>query len=154
MNSLFDLTGKVAIVTGAARGIGQGIALELARAGADVVVEVERRLRAVRDRLGQSGLSPAGLRRRLQSGPAIDPIGRCRTGETPVSGSSPADVSVLDVATVQSPAHPIRTSCVYPPINCHRWYWQAFRDGDDECGPFGWGETEAIAVANLLEQEE
>ncbi len=36
--SIFDLKGKVAIVTGAARGIGQGIALELARQGADVVV--------------------------------------------------------------------------------------------------------------------
>ncbi len=35
---LFDLTGKIAIVTGAARGIGQSIAVELARAGADVVV--------------------------------------------------------------------------------------------------------------------
>jgi len=38
MTSLFDLTRKVAIVTGAARGIGQGIAIELAKAGADVVV--------------------------------------------------------------------------------------------------------------------
>jgi len=38
MAGLFDLTGKVAIVTGAARGIGQGIAVEMARAGADVVV--------------------------------------------------------------------------------------------------------------------
>ncbi|MDP3026411.1 MAG: SDR family NAD(P)-dependent oxidoreductase [Nanoarchaeota archaeon] len=38
MAGLFDLTGKVAIVTGAARGIGQGIAVELARAGADIVV--------------------------------------------------------------------------------------------------------------------
>jgi len=35
---LFDLTGKVALVTGASRGLGQGMALALARAGADVVV--------------------------------------------------------------------------------------------------------------------
>ena len=34
------LLGKKALVTGAARGIGQGCALELARAGADVVVNV------------------------------------------------------------------------------------------------------------------
>ena len=38
MNSLFSLTDKVAIVTGAGRGIGKGIALGLAQAGADVVV--------------------------------------------------------------------------------------------------------------------
>lgn len=33
----YDLTGKVAIVTGAAKGIGKGIALTLAEAGADIV---------------------------------------------------------------------------------------------------------------------
>ena len=33
---LFKLTGKVAIVTGAARGLGQGLALAMAEAGADV----------------------------------------------------------------------------------------------------------------------
>jgi len=35
--SPFDLTGKVAIVTGSVQGIGQGIALSLAQAGADIV---------------------------------------------------------------------------------------------------------------------
>jgi len=38
MSSVFSLADKVAIVTGAGRGIGKGIALGLAQAGADVVV--------------------------------------------------------------------------------------------------------------------
>lgn len=36
--SIFDLTGKNAIVTGGNRGLGRGMALALARAGADVAV--------------------------------------------------------------------------------------------------------------------
>ena len=37
-DSPFDLTGKTALVTGAARGLGRQIALDLARAGADVAL--------------------------------------------------------------------------------------------------------------------
>lgn len=37
MNNPFDLTGKTALVTGAKRGLGKGIAVGLANAGADIV---------------------------------------------------------------------------------------------------------------------
>lgn len=42
--SAFELTGEIAMVTGAGKRIGKAIALELARAGADVVIHVNRSL--------------------------------------------------------------------------------------------------------------
>ena len=42
-NNLFDLTGRVAIVTGASRGLGQYFARALAKAGADLVVTSRKR---------------------------------------------------------------------------------------------------------------
>lgn len=38
MSSLFDLTGKVAIITGASRGIGEAISQRMAEAGAKLVI--------------------------------------------------------------------------------------------------------------------
>ncbi|MBV9785718.1 MAG: SDR family oxidoreductase [Acidisphaera sp.] len=43
MSSLFDLSGKVAVVTGSSRGIGRAIAERLAEHGADVVVSSRKR---------------------------------------------------------------------------------------------------------------
>jgi NAD(P)-dependent dehydrogenase (short-subunit alcohol dehydrogenase family) len=62
MSTLFDLSGKVALVTGGSRGLGREIVLGLARAGADVAIvsrkydaceAVAREVRA----LGRRGLS-------------------------------------------------------------------------------------------------
>ncbi len=43
VQNLFDLTGKVALVTGASRGLGQYMARALARAGADLIVTARRK---------------------------------------------------------------------------------------------------------------
>ena len=64
MEPLFDLTGRVAVVTGGSKGIGKQIVLDLAGAGADVVV-VSRHLeesQAVADEVIQKGRKGLALR--------------------------------------------------------------------------------------------
>src|SRR5258706_4880446 len=56
-----SLAGRVAVVTGAGSGIGRGVALELARAGAQLVLVdvVARRLEAVESEVGDCLLAAA-----------------------------------------------------------------------------------------------
>jgi NAD(P)-dependent dehydrogenase (short-subunit alcohol dehydrogenase family) len=65
--SLFDLTGKVALVTGASRGIGREIALALAGAGADVVLASRKQegLDAVAEEIAALGGEAEGVGRAL-----------------------------------------------------------------------------------------
>lgn len=60
---LFDLTGKVAAVSGAGRGIGKTIALALARAGVDLVVfsRTEEQFRATAQEIEALGRHALGL---------------------------------------------------------------------------------------------
>lgn len=55
MSKLFDLSGKVALVTGARTGLGQGMALALAGAGADIVALGSSPMPETAERVRQTG---------------------------------------------------------------------------------------------------
>ncbi|MFD2627640.1 SDR family oxidoreductase [Oceanobacillus kapialis] len=61
MNDLFDLTGKVAVVTGGNRGLGKGMALGLASAGADVVIIARNVTEDVLDEIRNEGVRAHGI---------------------------------------------------------------------------------------------
>lgn len=48
----------------------------------------------------------------------------------------------------------IVTSFVYPPIPVRQFDWCAYRDGEEEAGGYGYGATEAEAIADLKLNEE
>src|SRR5512144_1206374 len=59
---MFDLSGRVALVTGASRGLGQYLGRALARAGADLIITSR-----ARESLAPFAAGPAGKGRRVAS---------------------------------------------------------------------------------------
>ena len=109
INQLFDLTGKVAIVTGGNGGIGLGIALGLAGAGADIVIAARDPVKTAEamlqvEDLGRRAVSlpvdvsqEAAVKRMVAD--AIDSMGRIDilvNNAGIVARSEPQDLSVED----------------------------------------------------------
>jgi len=69
---MFDLSGRVVLVTGASRGIGRAIALELGRAGAEVVVH--HRARTAAAEAVRAELNQIGVEARVVLGDIFDPV--------------------------------------------------------------------------------
>jgi 2-deoxy-D-gluconate 3-dehydrogenase len=97
--SLFDLTGKLAVVTGARRGIGRAMALALAEAGADVIgvsanleaegSEIEREVTAL-------GRSFEAIQTDLADPEAVAALGRDLAGR-----DRPVDILVNNAGTIR-----------------------------------------------------
>jgi len=76
MSDLFDLTGKVALVTGANTGLGQAIAVGLAGAGADIVAVG----RSAPDEDGEDGRGRRAQAHRHRRRPGLHRTDRPRDG--------------------------------------------------------------------------
>ena len=96
----FDLTGKVAVITGPARGIGRGIALALGRAGADVAAVGRTASTALAEDLGRMGRRCATIRADLR-----DPAQVARVVPAAVDALGRVDILVNNAGdTIRKPA--------------------------------------------------
>jgi 3-oxoacyl-[acyl-carrier protein] reductase len=94
---LTDLTGKVALVTGASRGIGAATAVRLAEAGADVAVGCGRNREAAEKVAGQ--VTALGRRAIVVSGDLADPDVPRRLAAEVAGRLGPADVLVANAGS-------------------------------------------------------
>ena len=73
----YDFTDKLALVTGASRGVGRAVALELGKAGAHVIIAARRTgaLEDLDDEIRNSGGTATLVQLDLTSGEKIDLLG-------------------------------------------------------------------------------
>lgn len=74
VKDLFNLDGKVAIVTGASKGLGQGMAIALAEAGANVVGVGQSDMSATETEIKKAGREFLGIKADLTSTDKVDEI--------------------------------------------------------------------------------
>ena len=97
--SLFDLTGKVAVITGSSRGIGRAIALRLAEHGAKVVIS-SRKTEACEAVVARDRGQIRRRRARSRSPPTSPPRTTCRhLAEAAAAHYGDIDVLVCNAAS-------------------------------------------------------
>ncbi|SEF17423.1 SDR family oxidoreductase [Streptomyces sp. Ag109_O5-10] len=97
--SIFDLTGKLAVVTGARRGIGQAMARALARAGADIIgvsVHLEESGSQVEKEVLAAGRSFEAIRTDF-----ADPAAVRALGENLAGRERPVDILLNNAGTIR-----------------------------------------------------
>ena len=92
-----DLSGKVALVTGASRGIGRAIAVALARAGADVAVNYRTREEAALETAGP--VTALGRRSLVVAGDVSVAAEVTRLAAEVEAGLGPVDILVTTPAS-------------------------------------------------------
>ena len=97
LNSLFDLTGRVALVTGSSRGLGRAVARGFARAGASVVI-CSRKLESCRETVVE--IEADGGRALAVDVNMSDPDAPARLVAATLGGFGRLDILVNNAATV------------------------------------------------------
>src|SRR2546423_4062418 len=101
-----ELEGRVAFVTGAARGIGRGFAVELARAGADIAVADLHLDPFQGESYGRLRERWSGGEEDVTTGAEVEALGRrCLALEVDVADADCVEAAVSECAAALGPVH-------------------------------------------------